>query len=123
LAKYKYIKIHQNSCEIQYDKEEEIMRLCLFLLIAGVFDAVLTNLGITFGIIAEGNPMMKFLIEKSWAFFYIVKVLLPLVLIGVFYYRPLKGWIRALLVSTCVLYFSVLVYHMVWILLYLNSSV
>lgn len=88
------------------------MRLCLFLLIAGLLDAILTNLGIAFGIVDEGNPMMKFVINKSWAFFYMVKIILPLVLIGVFYYRPLKGWLRTLLVSTCVLYFSVLVYHM-----------
>jgi hypothetical protein len=94
------------------------MRICLFLLFAGVLDAVLTNFGISSGMIEEGNPMMEFLIEQSWIYFYLIKICLPLSLIGLFYLRPLKGWLRKLLISTGVLYFSVLCYHMVWILLY-----
>jgi hypothetical protein len=98
------------------------MRLCLFLLIAGILDAVLTHFGIVSGIVEEGNPVMKTVIEKSWSFFYIIKIILPLLLLGLFYLSPLKGWIRTLLVSTCVLYLSVLVYHMVWIVLYYNTA-
>lgn len=99
-----------------------MMRLCLFLLIAGLLDAILTHFGIVSGIVEEGNPIMKTVIEKSWSFFYMIKIFLPLLLLGLFYLRPLKGGIRTLLVSTCVLYFSVLVYHMVWIVLYFNSA-
>jgi hypothetical protein len=95
------------------------MKVCLFLLFAGLVDAVLTNFGITLGIIDEGNPVMKFVIQQSWIYFYLIKICLPLVLIGLFYLRPLKGWIRTLLISAGVLYFSVLCYHMVWILMYL----
>jgi Domain of unknown function (DUF5658) len=95
------------------------MKICLFLLFAGIVDAVLTNLGIAIGVIDEGNPMMKFVIHQSWIFFYLIKICLPLLLIGLFYLRPLKGWIRTLLISASVLYFSVLCFHMVWILLYL----
>lgn len=98
------------------------MKFCLFLLIAGLLDAVLTHFGIASGFVEEGNPMMKHVIEKSWSFFYIIKIFLPLLLLGLFYLRPLKGRIRTLLISTCVLYLSVLVYHMVWIVLYLNTS-
>ena len=98
------------------------MRLCLFLLFAGILDAVLTHFGIVLGIIEEGNPLMEFAIEKSWMFFYIIKIFLPLLLIGIFYLRPLKGRIRTLLVAACVLYLSVLCYHMVWILLFLNTT-
>jgi hypothetical protein len=99
-----------------------MMRLCLFLFFAGLMDAVLTHFGIVSGIVVEGNPLMKLVIEKSWSYFYIIKVFLPLMLLGLFYLRPLKGWIRTLLVSTCVLYLSVLVYHMVWIVLYFNTA-
>ncbi|MFJ5716174.1 DUF5658 family protein [Neobacillus sp. NPDC093127] len=98
------------------------MRLCLFLLIAGVVDAVMTHLGIVSGFVEEGNPVMKFFIAKSWSYFYLIKIILPLTLLGLFSLRPFKGWIRTLLISTCVLYFSVLVYHMVWMILYLNTS-
>jgi hypothetical protein len=98
------------------------MRLCLFLLLAGILDAVLTQFGIVFGIIEEGNPVMELAIEKSWTFFYLIKIFLPLLLIGLFYLRPLKGRIRILLVSACFLYFSVLCYHLVWILLFLNTT-
>jgi Domain of unknown function (DUF5658) len=103
--------------------EEEIMRPCLFLLVAGLLDAVLTHLGISIGIVEEGNPMMKLVIDKSWILFYLIKIFLPLALIGLFFYRPLTGWVKTLLLSTCVLYLSVLVYHMVWVLLYLNTTI
>jgi hypothetical protein len=85
-----------------------------------LMDAVLTNLGITFGLIEEGNPIMRLSIEKSWVIFYMIKICLPLALIGLYWLRPLIGWRRILLVSTCVLYFSVLCYHILWILLYMN---
>ncbi|EKN69996.1 hypothetical protein BABA_07266 [Neobacillus bataviensis LMG 21833] len=98
------------------------MRLCLFLLFAGVLDAILTHFGISSGFVEEGNPMMKLVIDQSWSYFYLIKIILPLVLLGLFYLRPFKGWIRTLIVSTCVLYLSVLVYHMVWIVLYINTS-
>lgn len=98
------------------------MRLCLFLLFAGVLDAILTHFGISSGFVEEGNPMMKLVIEQSWSYFYLIKIILPLALLGLFYLRPFKGWIRTLILSTCVLYLSVLVYHMVWIVLYINTS-
>ncbi|WHY78706.1 DUF5658 family protein [Neobacillus sp. WH10] len=98
------------------------MRLCLFLLFAGVLDAVLTHFGIASGFVEEGNPMMKLVIEQSWSYFYMIKIVLPLLLLSLFYYRPLKGWIRKLIASTCVLYLSVLVYHTIWIILYINTS-
>ncbi|MFK9095120.1 DUF5658 family protein [Bacillus salipaludis] len=98
------------------------MKLCLFLLFAGALDAVLTHFGIASGFVEEGNPIMKHIIEKSWSYFYMIKIVLPLLLLGLFYIRPLKGWIRTFIVSTCVLYLTVLVYHMVWIILYFNTS-
>jgi hypothetical protein len=98
------------------------MRLCIFLLVAGLLDAVFPHFGISAGFVEEGNPMMKLIIENSWTYFYIIKIFLPLLLLGLFYLRPFKGKMRTLLISTCVLYLSVLVYHMVWIVLYLNTS-
>ena len=99
------------------------MKPCLFLLIAGLLDTVLTHFGIVFGIVEEGNPLMKLVIENSWSVFYLIKIFLPLALIVFFYIRPFTGWIKTLLISTCVLYFSVLVYHLVWVLLYLNTTI
>ncbi|WP_423801132.1 DUF5658 family protein [Neobacillus sp. SAB-20_R2A] len=98
------------------------MRLCLFLLGAGALDALLTHFGISLGVVEEGNPLIKAVIEKGWEYFYLIKVFLPLLLIGLYYLNPLKGRVRTLLISACVLYFSVLIFHMVWILLYLNTS-
>lgn len=98
------------------------MRLCLFLLVAGMLDAVLTHFGITAGFVEEGNPLMKLIIEKSWSYFYLIKIFLPLLLLGLFYLRPFNKKMKTLLLSTCVLYLSALVYHMVWIVLYLNTS-
>lgn len=98
------------------------MRFCFFLLVAGTMDAVLTHLGIVSGFVEEGNPLMSHVIEKSWIYFYMIKIFLPIILIGLFYIHPLKGRIRTLLISSCVLYLSVLIYHMVWIFLYLNPA-
>ena len=98
------------------------MRLCLFLLFAGVVDAILTHFGISSGFVEEGNPMMKLVIEQSWSYFYFIKIILPLALLSLFCLRPFTGWIKTLIVSTCALYLSVLVYHMVWIVLYINTS-
>ncbi|MDQ1147460.1 hypothetical protein QE429_004287 [Bacillus sp. SORGH_AS 510] len=98
------------------------MRLCVFLLFAGLLDAALTHFGIVSGFVTEGNPVMKFVINKSWSYFYLIKISLPLLLLGLFYLRPLKGWMKTLLLSTCVLYLSVLVYHAAWVILYFNTS-
>jgi hypothetical protein len=98
------------------------MRLCFFLLVAGTLDAIFTHFGIASGFVEEGNPIMMQVIEKSWTYFYMIKIFLPVVLIGLFYLHPLKGWLRTILISTCVLYLSVLLYHLVWILLYLNPA-
>jgi hypothetical protein len=93
------------------------MRLCLFLLLAGLLDAVLTHAGIALGLIEEGNPMMKFVIAKSWVGFYLIKICLPLALIALLNARPVKGLLRSLLISAAAIYFSVLCYHAVWIFL------
>ncbi|MGG3564984.1 DUF5658 family protein [Neobacillus rhizosphaerae] len=98
------------------------MRFCIFLLFAGLLDAVLTHFGIVSGFITEGNPVMNVVIGKSWYYFYLIKISLPLLLLGLFYLRPLKGWTKSLLLSTCVLYLSVLVYHAAWMILYINTS-
>ncbi|PLS05769.1 DUF5658 family protein [Neobacillus cucumis] len=98
------------------------MKPCIFLIAACLMDAVLTHFGISSGFIEEGNPMMREVIATGWTYFYLIKILLPLVLLGLFYLRPFKGRIRTLLISTCILYLSVLAYHMVWIVLYLNTS-
>ncbi len=99
------------------------MRTCYFLLAAGLLDGLLTHFGMAKGIIGEANPLAHFLIEKSWALFYLVKISLPLLLIGIMLFRPLQGWIRNLLNASSVVYGSVLVYHGVWIFQYINSLV
>jgi hypothetical protein len=97
------------------------MRAGLFLLIAGVLDAVLTQLGVSFGIIEEGNPAVKLVIEKSWLLFYLIKVSLPLLLVGIIFCQPLNSWVKALIRASCAVYLSVLAIHFSWIAFYLTS--
>jgi len=99
------------------------MNPCIFLLAAGVLDAILTHVGISLGCIEEGNPMMREVIREGWSYFYLIKIILPLALIVLVYLKPFKGTIRTLLISTCILYLSVLAYHMVWVILYFNAAV
>ncbi|MEH7116649.1 DUF5658 family protein [Neobacillus vireti] len=98
------------------------MKPCIFLLAAGVLDAILTHVGISLGFIEEGNPMMREVIREGWSYFYLIKIILPLALIVLVYLKPFKGRIRTLLISTCILYLSVLAYHMVWVILYFNAA-
>ncbi|WP_052353682.1 DUF5658 family protein [Neobacillus jeddahensis] len=98
------------------------MKPCVFLLAAGLLDAILTHIGIVAGLIEEGNPLMRLVMEQSWFTFYLIKIFLPLILLGLYYFRPFKGIVRILLYSTCFLYLSILGYHMVWISLNLNPS-
>ena len=97
------------------------MRFCYFLFISCLLDAVLTHLGIAFGAIEEANPIIMLVIQKSWILFYVIKLLLPLCLIGLQYLQPLKGRMKTLLVSTCVIYSSILLIHLAWIILFLNT--
>ncbi|WP_462408740.1 DUF5658 family protein [Neobacillus sp. Marseille-QA0830] len=94
------------------------MKLGLFLLLSGILDACLTHFGIQFGVIEEGNPVMKFVIEKNWSLFYLIKILLPVVLIVLLIVHPITALMKKLLISASILYFSVLLYHLTWIALY-----
>lgn len=97
------------------------MRAGLILLIAGILDAVFTQLGVTFGIVDEANPAVKVVMEKSWMLFYLLKISLPLLLIGIIIYRPLMGWVKGLIRVSCAVYLSVLAIHFSWIFFYLSS--
>lgn len=100
------------------------MKLCLFLLVAGVVDALLTQFGIVNGMIQEGNPLIQYLLTKSWFLVYAVKLVLPLALLWLWVYRPFQSRIvHILLYSTSVLYLFVLFYHLLWILLFVKTSV
>lgn len=97
------------------------MKAGFFLLIAGLLDALFTQLGIRFGIIEEGNPAVKLVMDKSWLLFYLIKGTLPLILLGIVLFRPLKGWVKGLMKVSCAVYLSVLAIHFTWIVYYLKA--
>ncbi|WP_042357015.1 DUF5658 family protein [Bacillus rubiinfantis] len=99
------------------------MRFCLFLLFAGVLDAVMTHAGIALGLVKEANPLMRFVIELNWSLFYGIKIILPLLLVILALLRPITGKIKLLLLTACVCYSSILVYHLGWILLFANTAI
>lgn len=96
------------------------MRHCLFLLAAGFADAALTQLGIVSGFVDEGNPLMRLAIEKSWTFFYVIKIILPLILITISCIQPLTGMLRRLMISASFLYGTVLCLHLSWLISFLK---
>jgi len=98
------------------------MKYCLFLLIAGLLDAVFTNFGMALGLVDEGNPVMNFVIKHGWFYFYLIKILLPLVLIGLFYLRPLTGMLRNLLISASFLYGMILLLHIGWMVFFFQRT-
>jgi len=97
------------------------VRTCYFLLAAGLLDGLLTHFGVANGLIEEANPLARFMIEKSWILFYIVKISLPLLLMRIMLIRPLTGWIRKCMKAGSLLYLSVLIYHGYWIALFVSS--
>lgn len=91
------------------------MELCLFLLFAGLLDALFTHYGIAKGVIQEGNPLMRYLINKNWVLFYGMKIALPLILIVICNQHIRSRIVHHLLITAVVLYLAVLVYHFAWV--------
>lgn len=95
--------------------------LC-FIALAGILDAVLTDIGLRHHIIGEANPLMLLLYSNAYISYYVVKVLLPVPLF------LLKSGLKNLRFATSLFRLSVAVYafvlalHVCWISAYLVTA-
>lgn len=92
--------------------------MIIFLLVANLLDAILTNIGIHYSFIAESNPLMKYVYEQSILLFYAIKIVLPLLLILLVtskFVSKNEKVLNVLLTSAVIVYISILSLHGIWI--------
>lgn len=89
----------------------------IILLILAAFDALFTDFGIQSHHITESNPIMRSIYEINVTGFYIVKIALPVLLIGIVAKLESKPFILVLLNVTISLYVIVLMLHFFWLTL------
>jgi hypothetical protein len=93
--------------------------MVLFILITSGLDAFFTSYGMQYGIIGEANPLMNWLLQRSEAAFFLLKISLPLALLLLLPWLVPKP-IKHLLVVTCAIYGCVLTMHGVWLFKHFN---
>jgi hypothetical protein len=99
-----------------------IMQISLRMILNAVgflslIDLILTALGLKIGIIDEGNPFMKNMLEISPVLFVTLKIALTLFfLIIISKYGPNYEWTKPAVSFVLVAYLGVMILHMTWII-------
>lgn len=96
--------------------------LIIFLCMASLLDAGLTDMGIRLQLIGEANPIMGFLYEHSYLAFYGIKIILP---ISLFFIAARVGkhlFINHLFRFSTIVYMGILLLHAFWISSSLSQS-
>ncbi|MFS0574664.1 DUF5658 family protein [Sporosarcina sp. 179-K 3D1 HS] len=92
------------------------MRKAALLLIAlAIFDCLSTDIGIRHAHIEEANPLMRFLYDHHIAYFYGIKIGLPLILLLLLKSIEPKRLLAFFLGSALFLYLMVFGLHVFWI--------
>ncbi|WP_138751221.1 DUF5658 family protein [Paenibacillus sinopodophylli] len=93
----------------------DMQAILIGLLLLCFTDAALTDIGLRFLLIEEMNPFVKHIYEWNITGYYTMKLVLPLLLLVIYYHMKNRKWINPCILVTVVLYFLVNVYHLVWI--------
>ncbi|OCT14156.1 hypothetical protein A8709_25260 [Paenibacillus pectinilyticus] len=96
--------------------------LIIFLCIASLLDAGLTDMGLRMQLIGEANPIMAFLYEHSYLAFYGIKIILPLSLFFIATKVGKRVLINNLFRFSTVVYMGILLLHTYWISTSLSHS-
>lgn len=89
--------------------------LIIFLCIASLMDAGLTDIGLRLQLIDEANPIMEFLYDHSYIAFYGIKIILPLSLFFIGAKVGKRLLINNLFRLSTVIYVGILLLHAYWI--------
>jgi hypothetical protein len=89
--------------------------LIIFLCIASLMDAGLTDVGLRLQLIGEANPIMAFLYDHSYVAFYGIKIILPLSLFFIAAKVGKRLLINNLFRLSAVIYVGILIMHTYWI--------
>lgn len=85
------------------------------MLILATFDALFTDFGIQNQHITESNPIMRSIYEVNVTGFYVIKIALPVLLVGILAKLESKPFILILLNLAISLYVSVVMLHFFWL--------
>lgn len=88
--------------------------MAVFILAANIIDAGLTYVGSNKGFVTEANPIMAYFLYGHVTLFFLLKMLLPLLLL-VIYWKWKTRFVRRLMYVTVAVYSYVLILHMYWI--------
>ncbi|PAE22170.1 hypothetical protein CHH80_01760 [Bacillus sp. 7504-2] len=94
--------------------------LLLFLSILNLFDGLMTFFGIHFDLINELNPFMNYIIQVDLLLFLSLKAILSIFLfiLAIFFrHRQASIFVKGLLIISLLLYSSVTIVHILWLIL------
>jgi len=86
-----------------------------YLLLLSMLDAFFTDLGIRKSLITEANPLMNGIYERSIVSFYALKIIMPLLLVGILSKIQPSLFIKILIIVAASLYSAILLMHIMWI--------
>ncbi|MGG1515059.1 DUF5658 family protein [Paenibacillus oryzisoli] len=89
--------------------------LILFICIASLLDAGLTDFGLRYELIGESNPIMAFLYDHAYPAFYGVKIFFPLSLFFLAAKIGKHRLVHSLFRLSVVVYMGILLMHAYWI--------
>ncbi len=96
--------------------------LLVFILIASILDASLTDIGLRLQLIGEANPLMRFLYDHLYIGFYAFKIILPLSLFFLIAKAGKGLLVKGLFRLSVVVYVGILCMHYYWITATLNVN-
>jgi len=95
----------------------KLIKLGILLLILATLDAVFTDFGIKGYHITEANPIMRRIYEGNLIGFYLIKIALPILLIGIVSKLEPRPFIVFSLYIAIFFYVTVLLLHFSWLTL------
>lgn len=87
----------------------------IWLFIFCLSDALFTDIGLQLRFIEELNPLIRSVYEWHVGGYYILKIILPLLLMAFYPFIRKRAWVQPCLTATVVIYGAVNVYHFVWL--------
>lgn len=97
--------------------QSKLIKMSIILLVLATLDALFTDFGIQTYHITESNPIMRSIYEVNVIGFYFIKIVLPVLLIGIVTKLESKPFILILMNVTLFLYVSVVILHLFWLTL------
>ena len=95
--------------------QNRLLHLGIILFILAILDALFTDIGIKNQLITESNPIMRKIYNMSVTGFYIIKIALPILLIGIITKLEKTQFIVFLLNAAILIYVSVILLHFYWL--------